>query len=190
MASTVMAAATLSGAYADSVSLGLQADAEKKQAEINNKIMNMRAKQAQENGEREASQLKSQANKMQGSQRAALAASGVVVDYGTAADLQEETSLFSSLDAEKIKNNAMLEALGYKMQGANILMQGDFNAMAYNNKAQNSLLTGAIKAGAYGYQAYNGTETKDNPFDIKKEDKAASNFANGSGSRFDPYKNS
>lgn len=181
MAATVMAAATLSGAYADSVSLGLQADAEKKQAEINNKIMNLKAKQAAENGEVGAAKLKAQANKMQGSQRAALAASGVVVDYGTAADIQDETSLFSSIDAEKIKNNAMLEALGYKMQGANILMQGEFNSMALNNKAQNSLLTGAIKAGAYGYQAYNGGTPKEEKF---KVDEKSTGFLSEQAPRF------
>jgi hypothetical protein len=160
-ATAIMATAAASSAYSDSVSLGIQAAQEKKNAANNARIMEIRAKEAEQAGERGARELKDKANKIKGSQKAALAASGVVVDFGSGQELQDETELFASIDAERIKNNAMMEAWGYKTQGQNAMLQGEFNSMALKNKANATLLGGAAKAAAYGFDGFSkiqGTE--------------------------------
>lgn len=154
MAATLLAATAVSGAYSESVSMGLQADAEEKSAAINARILELKAARAIELGDKSAKDLKTKANMIGGQQKAALAASGVVVDYGSAGDIQQETELFSSLDAERLRNNATLEAFGYKFQGQNLQTQAEFNAQALRNKGNNALLTGVAKAGAYAYDAY------------------------------------
>lgn len=165
MGATFSAATAISSAYAESVSMGLQADAETKSAEINARILELKAARALELGDKAAKDLKTKANMIGGQQKAALAASGVVVDYGSADEIQEETELFSSLDAERIRNNATLEAFGYKFQGQNLQTQAEFNAQGMRNKGNNALLTGVMKAGAYAYDAYS---TKKVPTEEKK----------------------
>lgn len=155
MAATGFAATTaIASGYAESVSAGLQADAEEKAGKINARILELKAARAIELGDKSAKDLKTKANIIGGQQKAAIAASGVVVDYGSADEIQEETELFSSLDAERLRNNATLEAFGYKFQGQNLQTQAEFNAQALRNKGNNALLTGVLKSGAYAYDAY------------------------------------
>lgn len=54
-----------------------------------------------------------------GAQRAAMAANGVEVDFGSAADLQEDTRMIGWEDASTIRENAMREAKGYEISAWN-----------------------------------------------------------------------
>jgi hypothetical protein len=167
MAATTLAvigaSTALAGAYQDSIAMGIQADQEKLNAQQNAEILAIRAKEAAANSEKQAAQLKLKANQIKGAQKAALAASGVVVDYGSGAKIQEETELFAALDSENIKTNAYAEAWGFKFQAGQTLAQGNFNAMALKNKAKATLLTGVGNAANYGLQGFSklpvGTST-------------------------------
>lgn len=57
-----------------------------------------------------------EASQAQGQQRARLASSGVVVNSGSAAYLQEETIVATDLDALAIRQNAGREAYGYEVE--------------------------------------------------------------------------
>jgi hypothetical protein len=72
-----------------------------------------------------------------GEQRAAAAARGATVDFGTAADLQEETRLISRANQERISTQAEdrasaleTEAQLKRLQGELGVQQGDIGAMA------------------------------------------------------------
>lgn len=54
-----------------------------------------------------------------GQQRAALAANGLEVDFGSAADIQGDTKRIGWEDASTIRQNAIREAKGYEISAAN-----------------------------------------------------------------------
>lgn len=85
-----------------------------------------------------------------GSQRAALAAQGVDLAGGSAADVQAETTLLGELDALTIRNNARREAWGFQVQATDLRargqlarMGGDNTAAALRTQSIGTLLTGA-----------------------------------------------
>lgn len=54
-----------------------------------------------------------------GAQRAALAANGLEVDFGSAADLQTDTKTIGWEDAQTIRENAIRESKGYEISASN-----------------------------------------------------------------------
>ena len=90
-----------------------------------------------------------------GASRAALAAQGVDVGYGSANEVQSSEAQLGELDALTIRNNAAREAWGYNVQGMGYRQQaklaelGGMNqAASLRNQATSTLLTGA--ANTYG----------------------------------------
>lgn len=156
MGATFLAASAITEAYTESTQIGVKAGLDKVRAETNQKILNLKAEQTISEGEKQALEMKKRGNKLIGEQRAAAAASGVVVDSGSAGQLTEETDLMSTIDAERIKNNAALEAFGYRSQGINEVIQARAAQSAARIKQSNTLLGGAIKGGAHSYDAYTG----------------------------------
>jgi hypothetical protein len=87
-----------------------------------------------------------------GAQRAAYAASGVDVSSGTPAAVEADTQALSELDALTIKNNAALEAWGYRVQAADYrtkaqmaLAAGRNEQTRSQNRAIGTLLSGALE---------------------------------------------
>lgn len=77
-----------------------------------------------------------------GSQRAALAANGIDVNSGSAAQLQDDTAMLGEMDALTISNNAAREAYGYRIQAKQDLLNANQVATNANNKATGSILGG------------------------------------------------
>jgi hypothetical protein len=150
----VLAGLQLASAYNDSISLGLQAEQEMVNGEINNRIAKIRAEDAKAQGAEKLSKFQRDAKRFQGTQKAAAAASGVDVNFGSAAQAQKETAMLLIEDENRIKNNTMLEAWGYKVQGENALLQAKYNSKSYQNKSKSTLLGGVLQAGVTGYSAY------------------------------------
>ena len=105
-------------------------------------------------GDKEVGKQKATERQTIGSQRAAAAASGVDVGYGSALELQLDAKGLGAMDRAEIKNNAMLEAWGYKQEASNYRSQGKLALMAGRNRAKaenmasySTLLTGAAKVG-------------------------------------------
>lgn len=94
-----------------------------------------------------------------GTQRAAQAANGGMVNQDTNALLQDDTAQLGELDALTIQNNAAREAYGYKVQALNSTTQAaQLKAQASTTK-RNSLLGGIISgAGSlFGSGAFGGS---------------------------------
>jgi hypothetical protein len=120
------------------------------QGEMSQKIANNNAlmaeyaaKDAQFRGEEEAAAIQRKAASLKSSQRVSMAAKGLDLGYGTAADLQDQTDFFAQSDAATARTNAGREAWRYTSQGQDFRNQGA--AAAYNGSmsAAGSLLAGA-----------------------------------------------
>lgn len=83
-----------------------------------------------------------------GTQRSALAANGIDVNSGSAANLQDDTAMLGELDALTIQNNAAREAYGYKVQAKQDLLNAAQVKVNAGNKATGSILGGL--GGAFG----------------------------------------
>lgn len=100
-----------------------------------------------------------------GGSRAALAAQGVDVSTGSAADVQTNERAIGETDALTIRNNAAREAWGYDVEAANQRMNGNLAILAGENDAAtqraagvSTLLTGATSL--YGQYRNRTTTSK------------------------------
>lgn len=119
-----------------------QGQAEKDAARYNAKMAEYGAQDAQRRGEEEAAAIQRKAASLKSSQRAAQAARGLDISYGTAQDLQDETDFFGQMDAATARSNAAQQAWNYRAQGKLARAQG--KAASYQAKlgAAGTLLTG------------------------------------------------
>jgi len=67
-----------------------------------------------------------------GAQRAAMAANGIEVDFGSAADLQRDTKEVGWQDAQTIRENAMREGRGFEINAWNSEAQASASRSAAN----------------------------------------------------------
>ena len=158
VAATVVAAAY--GAYSQYQAGEDQkkaARAQKDLANKNAKLLDEQADDATARGNEEAMLINRRARGLRGQQRASLAGQGVDVGTGTAADLQNETTLLGGLDADQTRKNAFREAWGIRGKASNERLAGEYNyrenmnkAKAYRNQAYGSALGGA----AAGYDSW------------------------------------
>lgn len=123
------------------------------------------AGQIKRKSDRDLSIVRKNARVIQGQQRASLAAQGIEITSGSAADILEETKTLSALDETEIKRNAELDAItvkanawreawGYQTQAIDYAARGRFARMAGDNSSRNTLLTGGLQATAYGLEGY------------------------------------
>lgn len=116
-----------------------------KQVGRNNQIMaEYAAQDAIRRGDEEAAAVRRRASMMQGSQRANMAARGLDLSSGTAAELQDQVDFFAEGDANTARFNAQRDAWANRVSGANARAQGDAAARQGNLAAFSTLLgTGA-----------------------------------------------
>lgn len=157
MAAAALAAFGLqaAGTTYSAVSQYYQAKWAKQLGEYNAKVSEMQAGFAVQRGESMAKRQRMQTELMIGAQRASYAAQNVSVDDGIALEVQADTAYWGEIDALTIRNNAALEAWGYKQSALNSRIQGQ---MAYAKGISDSvgtILGGAGKI-ASGYASYSG----------------------------------
>lgn len=175
-----------------------QYQAEKAQGEYQNAMYRLNAQMAEFMGElaisrgerasklaikrgyKESAMVRRAGKQVAGSQKAALAAQGIDIGSGSAADIIAETEAMSELDqleiqknarldALTIKNNAWREAWGYKQQASIYGSEGEMASMTAKRKATTSLLTGGLQSLTYGMEAY-GKYRENYPSSPKKKD--------------------
>jgi hypothetical protein len=124
----------------------------------NARLSDLEAKDATDRGQLEAQRQGLATRQAIGSSRAALAAQGVDVSSGSAADVQASESAVGALDELTIRNNAAREAWGYKVQGIQqrregdvAAITGDMTASGLRAQSWSDLLSGAAQT-AYGIQ--------------------------------------
>lgn len=123
-------------------------------------LMEIRAKNAVKIGEEEAGAYRRNISKLLGTQAANSAASGIVVGVGSSAEIRSETEQLAQEDIERIKNNAKLEAWGFKTQGQNLLNSAGNQAAGLRMQGTASLLSGLAQAGSSIYGAQKNKATK------------------------------
>jgi hypothetical protein len=86
---------------------------------MNAEIMDKNARDAIERGKIEEQQKRFEIAALTGRQRAAMAANGVDLSFGSPLDTIVDTAMLGELDALTIRSNAAREAYDYKVAGAN-----------------------------------------------------------------------
>lgn len=150
-ATAAFAVATMASAYSQSVAMGEQAKQEELIAENNARMAKIRVEETLKQGEVDAAAFRGKMARFKGSQKAALAASGVDVNFGSAQRIQEETEMLAAVDEQRIKNNAALQAWGFQTESVNASLQSKYKAQALRNQGQTVLIGGAVSAGAIAY---------------------------------------
>lgn len=120
--------------------------ANQKIANYNAEVAELQAEQALKRGREDESRLRMQTRQTIGAQRAALAAMGIDLDDGTAAQIQDDTTYFGELDALTIRNNAALEAWGYRTQATDYRMQGSLAASQGRSQMLGTILSAGGQA--------------------------------------------
>lgn len=96
-----------------------QSQMAQKVAENNANTAEIQAQDAQRRGEKDAIAIQQKGAAYKSAQRVNLAAKGLDLNYGTAADLQDQTDFFSQSDAATARTNAAKEAWSMRARGAN-----------------------------------------------------------------------
>jgi hypothetical protein len=96
-------------------SLRFQAD----MAAINARIAELGAQSALNQGQQQVGALTLKAGQLKSSQRAAMAANGIDLGEGNAAEVQASTDIMKEIDANTLTANAVRSAWGYRTQSVN-----------------------------------------------------------------------
>lgn len=121
------------------------AKAAKKLGDANAAIAEQQAEDAIARGKEGVAQVGQQERSLKGSQRAALAAQGIDIGSGSAADVIANDESLSELDKIAIRRNAQREAHGFELQAAAYRKGGQLQAANYQNQAYGTLLSGATQ---------------------------------------------
>lgn len=129
-------------------------------ARINAQMMERQYESTLRSAERAIVQKTMAAGQTKASQRSALAANGIAVGEGSAAELQASTDIIKEMDVNQIKANATSQAWGYKTQAVNYESQALMSESQKQGKWGAfgvTLLGGASQvANSYGLMAANG----------------------------------
>lgn len=122
-----------------------------KQVGRNNQVMaEYAAQDALRKGEEQAIQARRRGDQVKGAARANMAAKGLDLNSGTAAELQDQTDFFSESDQNTARFNAQRDAWSMRAGGANARAQGDAGAQQGNLQAFSTVLgTGSRVAGKW-----------------------------------------
>lgn len=101
-------------------------------AEINARVAETGAKTELARGQAEYARHTLQAGHLKSAQRAALAANGIVMNEGSAAEMLAATDIMKEIDAQTIEENALRNAWGYRSQAT------DYRNQALMGQAQAS----------------------------------------------------
>lgn len=88
-------------------------------ADINARTAELGAQSVLNQAKQQKAALTLGAKQLKGRQRASLAANGVDLSEGNAAEIQESTDLMKDIDAGALKANALRTAWGYRAEGLN-----------------------------------------------------------------------
>ena len=126
-----------------------QAKASRGLGEVNTRLAEFRAEDALRRGDERIGIARGRARRIKGAQRAGFAGQGVRVDVGSAADIAAETEAISALDEMTLRNNALRESFGFKVEAINASAQADLAYLAGITKSVDTLLTSGLTAASF-----------------------------------------
>lgn len=154
--STVMGAAgAIQQGNAQAAAMEAQANAatyNAQVAEMNATLEDRRARDALERGRSEEQRLRMEAAQLQGRQRAAMAANGVDLGFGSPLDTLLDTAVMAERDALRVRRAAANEAYDFEVGATN--MRADASLARMNAASSRS---GARSARTAGYLSAAGT---------------------------------
>ena len=132
-------------------------------ADTNARIAELGAQAELRAGEQQIAALTLKAGQLKSSQRARLAANGVALDTGSAAEIQQGTEMMKNLDVATTEINAARAAFGQRVQAANYTAQAGMaranaDAISPFMNATTTLLGGATRVADSWYRL-KGTQT-------------------------------
>lgn len=113
------AVSSAAGSYYGAAVQKINLESQARMAEVNARIAEMGAQSALNQGHKQAASLTLRAGQMKSTQRAAMAANGIDLGEGSAAEVQASTDTMKDIDQNQILANAVQSAWGYRMQGVN-----------------------------------------------------------------------
>ncbi|HRD87248.1 MAG TPA: hypothetical protein PK752_03165 [Accumulibacter sp.] len=126
-------------------------------AETNARIAELGAQTALQQGESQVAKLTLQAGNLKASQRTTMAANGIDIGQGSAAELQASTDIMKEIDANTLTANAIRHAFGYQTQATNARTQG---VNARNAALAQQAAASGISPGMAGATSLLGSATK------------------------------
>lgn len=134
------AALATAGQAVSTISAVRQSNFEARVADRNAQMERQSAQDAIERGRVEDARYQKQLSQRMGAQRAALAANGIDLSFGSAADFLTDTAVIGQEDSATIRENAMRETRGFEISAANY--QGQ--ASAARSRATGQAIGGAL----------------------------------------------
>lgn len=123
----------------------------------NNQIMaEYAAQDAVKRGDEAAMRQQQRARQIMGAQRAGMAAKGLDLGEGTAAELQDQVDFFGAVDAQTARSNARRDAWAARASGNQAAAQGRFDQYNSNLQAFGSVLNGASQVAGQWYSFNKG----------------------------------
>ena len=129
-----------------------QGQASQKIANNNATMAEYAAADAVARGEKDAIEVQRKGAAMKSAQRVGMAAKGLDIGYGTAADLQDQTEFFTQSDVATTRTNARKEGWRGSAQAQDFRSQGAFASYNGNMQAAGTLLSGASKVDPKWYK--------------------------------------
>lgn len=123
--------------------------------DYNAAVEDLQATDALARGREAESRLGSDVKRLGGSQRAALAAQGIDIDSGSAADVQAETKALGAFDQLTIRNNARREAFGHTVAATDARLRAKAARKGAANQAS------ALRTASYGTLLTTGASVAD-----------------------------
>lgn len=147
------------GSYWSAKSAKSQAESQARLSDINARVLELGAQNELISGQKEIAALTLQAGQLKSRQRVALAANGVDLGEGSAAELQASSDLMKEIDMNTVAANAVRSAWGYRSQAVNeqnnaLMKRATAAGIRPGNAAMTSLLgsAGSVAASFYAAQ--------------------------------------
>ena len=138
---TIALAATALGGAMSAKGAYDQGQVAKQVGRNNQQMAEYAATDALRRGEEDAVKVRQRASMVKGAQRASMAAKGLDLGVGTAAELQDQTDFFGETDMATSRSNAARDAWSARAGGRNARAQGDAAASQGNMAAFGTLLS-------------------------------------------------
>lgn len=145
-AGTYAAVAMLAAAGISAYGMVQQGQTAKKIGNYNAKANELAALDAEKRGDSDAAKIMAQGAGIKGSARTKLAAAGLDLSDGTAAEIQDATDFFTESDANTARYNGRKDAASARSAGSVSRWQGDQQASQGNLQAFGTLLGGAARS--------------------------------------------
>ena len=150
-----LAALQLAGGYFASQNIKDTAKLNRDIANMNAEFAELDAYDSEMEGYSRATRYQSVIDNTLSEQQALLTASDIDVNYGSAAEIQEETRFMGELNKMEIEKQAQEAALGYKRQARDFRIGGKLQYGADKTRAAQAMFSGvtsAAQSGLTGYQ--------------------------------------